>query len=132
MYLFFISFRTLQCLIRWDRKGTPPAIKIDVKVRQGRKACTLITGLETWKIDPIALADELRVKCASSTSGMYMSSFFKLCFTMLTVAAVDVIVSDLPGKNAGKEVLVQGKQTKIVLEVLEGKGVMKKWIRSTD
>ncbi|KZS88795.1 hypothetical protein SISNIDRAFT_387553, partial [Sistotremastrum niveocremeum HHB9708] len=89
------------------KKGSPPVIKIDVKMRQGRKACTLTTGLEAWKIDPAALADELRIKCASSTS-----------------------VSDLPGKNAGKEVLVQGKQVKIVLELLEAKGISKRWIQS--
>ncbi|KZT39203.1 hypothetical protein SISSUDRAFT_1070619 [Sistotremastrum suecicum HHB10207 ss-3] len=91
------------------KKGTPPSIKIEIKMRQGRKACTLITGLESWKIDPASLADELRVRCASSTS-----------------------VSDLPGKNAGKEVLVQGKQTKLVVEMIETKGISKKWIKIVD
>ena len=79
------------------------------KVRQGRKACTLITGFEPYFLIADALAEELRQKCASSTS-----------------------VNPLPGKNAGLEVMVQGKQIKIVMDVLIAKGVPKKWIISED
>ena len=42
-----------------------------VKVRQGRKACTLVTGFEPYHLDAEDLAEELRKICASSTSGVY-------------------------------------------------------------
>ena len=42
-----------------------------VKVRQGRKACTLVTGFEPYHLNAEDLAEELRKICASSTSGAY-------------------------------------------------------------
>lgn len=41
-------------------------------------------------------------------------------------------VTPLPGKGAGKEVLVQGKQIKTVVDFLLGRGVGKKWIETAD
>lgn len=43
-------------------------------------------------------------------------------------------VSPIPGKpaNSGLEVLVQGKQSKAVVEYLTGQGVPKKWIEVLD
>jgi len=40
----------------------------------------------------------------------------------------------MPGKsaNSGLEVLVQGKQSKSVVEYLTGKGIPKKWIEVID
>ncbi len=46
------------------------------KVRQGRKACTLITGFEPFLvIDAQEMADELRKTCAGATSGMLLIHF---------------------------------------------------------
>ena len=44
-------------------------VSIVVKSRQGRKACTFITGYEPFSMEADELADELRKACASSTSG---------------------------------------------------------------
>lgn len=41
------------------------------KVRQGRKACTLVSGFEPYNLSAEYLAEELRKICASSTSGVY-------------------------------------------------------------
>lgn len=40
-------------------------------MRQGRKACTLVTGFEPYHLNAEDLAEELRKICASSTSGVY-------------------------------------------------------------
>lgn len=79
------------------------------KIRQGRKACTLITGFEPYFLAADDLAEELRQKCASSTS-----------------------VNPLPGKSAGLEVMVQGKQIKTVADLLMARGVPKKWVVAED
>ncbi|KAI5985001.1 heterokaryon incompatibility protein-domain-containing protein [Pisolithus marmoratus] len=55
------------------------------------------------------MAEELRRICAGSTG-----------------------VSPLPGKPTRSEVLVQGKQTKAVVDFLLSKGVPKKWIETAD
>lgn len=57
------------------RKGQLKPIQVVVKVRQGRKACTLITGFEPFLLDPHDLADGLRRVSASSTSGAYNVPF---------------------------------------------------------
>ncbi|KIJ34908.1 hypothetical protein M422DRAFT_34849 [Sphaerobolus stellatus SS14] len=92
------------------RKGQLKPISVVVKVRQGRKASTLVTGFETFLISPEFLSDELKRICATSTS-----------------------ISPIPGKgNAGMEVLVQGKQIKAVTDFLISQGVPKKWIESSE
>lgn len=53
------------------RKGAVKPISVTVKIRQGRKACTLITGFEGYGLDADDLAEELRKVCASSTAGAY-------------------------------------------------------------
>ncbi|KAI6020570.1 hypothetical protein EDC04DRAFT_2736598 [Pisolithus marmoratus] len=55
------------------------------------------------------MAEELRRICAGSTG-----------------------VSPLPGKPTRSEVLVQGKQTKVVVDFLLSQGVPKKWIETAD
>ncbi|TDL26969.1 hypothetical protein BD410DRAFT_783083 [Rickenella mellea] len=87
------------------RKGEMKPIDVVVKMRQGRKACTLITNFEAFFLSADDLADELRKLCASATS-----------------------VTPLQGKGAGLEVMVQGKQIKAVTELLVEKGVPKRWI----
>jgi len=41
-------------------------------------------------------------------------------------------VTPLPGKNAGLEVHIQGKQIKTVVELLLNQGIPKKWIETSD
>ncbi|KAJ8502998.1 hypothetical protein ONZ45_g11242 [Pleurotus djamor] len=91
------------------KKGSIKPISVTVKVRQGRKASTLVTGFEPFLLVAEDLADELRKVCASSTA-----------------------VSPIPGKSSGQEVLVQGKQIPAVTELLLGRGIPKKWIEATD
>ncbi|KAI6001744.1 hypothetical protein EDC04DRAFT_2790093 [Pisolithus marmoratus] len=55
------------------------------------------------------MAEELRHICAGSTG-----------------------VLPLPGKPMRSEVLVQGKQTKAVVDFLLSRGVPKKWIETAD
>ncbi|KAI9453599.1 hypothetical protein F5148DRAFT_1277436 [Russula earlei] len=85
------------------RKGAPRPITVAVKSRQGKKICTFITGFEPYHLSADALTGALRVRCASSTS-----------------------ISPVPG--GGKEVMVQGKQTSVVLELLGSMGVPKEWV----
>jgi len=88
------------------KKGTLTPIQIATKQKQGRKVVTCVTHFENFFIEAPTLAEELKVKCAGSTS-----------------------VSDLPGKqNALQEVMVQGNHVSIVADVLMSKGVPKKCI----
>ncbi|KAJ3900950.1 eukaryotic translation initiation factor SUI1 family protein [Lentinula edodes] len=91
------------------KKGKLSPIQIVMKTRQGRKLSTLITGFEPFNIVPEDLSEDLRKLCAGATS-----------------------ISPIPGKpaNSGMEVLVQGKQSKAVVDYLLGKGVPKKWIEA--
>ncbi|KAK1216736.1 hypothetical protein PQX77_020623 [Marasmius sp. AFHP31] len=92
------------------KKGQLKPIDVTTKIRQGRKACTLVTGFEPFHIDPEEMAEDLRKICAGATS-----------------------VSPVPGKP-GMEVLVQGKQAKAVVEYLmgPGRGVPKRWVEVRD
>ncbi|PPQ94260.1 hypothetical protein CVT25_004917 [Psilocybe cyanescens] len=93
------------------KKGSLSPVQVVMKVRQGRKASTLITGFEPFFVDAEDMAEDLRKVCAGATS-----------------------VSSVPGKPAGSglEVLVQGKQSTAVVEYFTAKGIPKKWIEVTD
>ncbi|KAI6001735.1 hypothetical protein EDC04DRAFT_2583890, partial [Pisolithus marmoratus] len=91
------------------RKGQLKPISVVVKTRQGRRASTLISGFEPFLLEAEEMAEELRRICAGSTG-----------------------VSPLPGKPTRSEALVQGKQTKAVVDFLLSKGVPKKWIETAD
>ena len=112
------------------RKGPFHPVSVVVKIRQGRKASTLITNFEPFGLGADFLAEELRKICASATS-----------------------VSPVQGKSSRMEVLVQGKQIPAVVELLMSKvcvslvssrskarfkvtclfkGVPKKWIEGVD
>jgi translation initiation factor 2D len=41
-------------------------------------------------------------------------------------------VNALAGKSAGHEVMIQGKQMKVIVDFLIAKGVPKRWIETTD
>ena len=113
----------LSCAIR---KGELRPIAVVVKLRQGRKACTLITNFESFLIDANVLADELQKLCASSTTGTLFDLDIFHCALNLDP------VAPLPGKNAGLEVMVQGSQIALVTKHLMSKGVPKEWIESAD
>ncbi|KIN93949.1 hypothetical protein M404DRAFT_1008652 [Pisolithus tinctorius Marx 270] len=91
------------------RKGQLKPISVVAKTRQGRRANTLISGFESFLLEAEEMAEELRRICAGATG-----------------------VSPLPGKPVRSEVLVQGKQTKAVVEFLLSRGVPKKWIETAD
>ena len=46
-------------------------IAVSVKIRQGRKTCTLLSGFEAFGLRSDVLADELRKACAGATSGAF-------------------------------------------------------------
>jgi len=57
----------------YNRKGVLSPIQVAMKVRQGRKASTLITGFEPFLvIDAEEMAEELRKVCAGATSGTFV------------------------------------------------------------
>ncbi|EIW56725.1 eukaryotic translation initiation factor SUI1 family protein [Trametes versicolor FP-101664 SS1] len=91
------------------KKGEMKPVSVVVKIRQGRKACTLITGFEPFGLEAEEIADELRRICASSTT-----------------------VTPVHGKPNVLEVMVQGKQIKNVSEFLMARGIPKGWITSSD
>ncbi|KAF5391975.1 hypothetical protein D9757_003244 [Collybiopsis confluens] len=97
--------------VAFRKKGSLSPILITTKIRQGRKASTLITGIEPFgnAIEglnkPEEVAEELRRVCASATGG---------------------------GSSGTTEILVQGKQSKQVVDYLIEKGVPKKWIEVRD
>ncbi|KAJ7088555.1 eukaryotic translation initiation factor SUI1 family protein [Mycena crocata] len=93
------------------KKGALKPIQIVVKIRQGRKASTLISGFEPFVIlSGDEMAEDLRKICAGATS-----------------------VSPRVGATPGLlEVLVQGKQSKVVGDYLTEKGIPKKWIEVID
>lgn len=102
-------------------------VNVTSKFRQGKRPVTLLTNFESYGLDADWLGEELRRVCAGSTSGEWC---FLLCRRRLL--RLDDIVTPLPGKAAGKEVLVQGKQIKAVVEFLVARGVPKKWIETVD
>jgi len=106
------------------RKGSLSQVSVVAKMRQGKRPVTLLTNFEPYGLDAQLLADELRPLCAGSTSGKPPLSLPKL--------SLYVLVNPLPGKNAGKEVMVQGKQISNVVSVLLGRGLAKKWIETED
>lgn len=91
------------------RKGAPKPVNITSKFRQGKRPVTLITNFEAYGLDADWLGEELRRTCAGATS-----------------------VSPLPGRGAGKEVLVQGKQIKPAIDFLLARGIPKRWIETAD
>ncbi|KAI5800368.1 RNA binding protein-like protein Ligatin/Tma64 [Peziza echinospora] len=94
------------------RSGAPPKITITLETRQGRKTITKVSGLEAYRIDPAAVAEELQRVCASSTS-------------------VTQLVGSSP-KSPVMEVMVQGPQAKIVQKLLGDRGVPSKAVVLVD
>jgi translation initiation factor 2D len=124
----------LRILTDLRRKGSLSPIQVTIKVRQGRKASTLITGFEPFLvIDAEEMAEDLRKVCAGATSGNIVcylghKSTLQLEFFFCW------LVSPMLGKpaNSSLEVLVQGKQSQAVVDYLTSKGIPKKWIEVSD
>lgn len=56
------------------RKGALKSIQVAVKIRQGRKASTLVSGFEPFLvISGEDMAEDLRKICAGATSGKFFS-----------------------------------------------------------
>ncbi|KAJ7737885.1 eukaryotic translation initiation factor SUI1 family protein [Mycena maculata] len=92
------------------KKGALKPIQVVVKIRQGRKASTLVTGFEPFLVlSGEDITEDLRKICAGATS-----------------------VSPRVGGTPGLEVLVQGKQAKAVVDYLTEKGIPRKWIDVSD
>ncbi|TYI16702.1 hypothetical protein ES332_A08G272400v1 [Gossypium tomentosum] len=91
------------------RKGVLKTVQIMTERRQGNKKVTKVSGLETFLIDPEALASELQKKFACSTT-----------------------VAELPGKK-GLEVLIQGGVIDdVARHLLEQYGIPKRYIEVLD
>lgn len=109
-------------------------ISIVVKIRQGRKACTLLTGYEPFGLQADDLAEELRKTCASSTSGASFATFSFSLGASRQYETYDFAstVSPVQGKPNMLEVMVQGKQAKAVTDLLVARGVPKMCINGSD
>ncbi|XP_021834521.1 eukaryotic translation initiation factor 2D-like [Prunus avium] len=91
------------------RKGGLKTIQIMTERRQGNKKVTKLSGLETFLVDPEALASELQKKFACSTT-----------------------VAELPGKK-GHEVVVQGGVIDdLAKHMIEQYGIPKRFIEVLD
>lgn len=73
-----------------DRKGQLKPISVVVKVRQGRKASTLVTGFEPFFLEGEEMVDELRRLCACATSGTYSATGASGCLLVVDVCAGSV------------------------------------------
>ncbi|KAG9322093.1 hypothetical protein KVV02_005577 [Mortierella alpina] len=93
-------------------KGGVKPIQITQEIRTGRKTVTKVSGLEHFMVDVDAFAHELQVLCAGSV-------------------AITPLVGASPKLNL-REVMVQGPQVKNVTEVLQERGVPKKFIEILD
>ncbi|ODQ65855.1 hypothetical protein NADFUDRAFT_51133 [Nadsonia fulvescens var. elongata DSM 6958] len=85
------------------KKGPVPKILANIETRMRGKVVTVISGLEPFKIDPVFLADELRVACAGSTT--------------VTKGVKDEDI-----------VTVQGPQEAAVRKALMKRGVREAWV----
>ncbi|KDQ16990.1 hypothetical protein BOTBODRAFT_172600 [Botryobasidium botryosum FD-172 SS1] len=91
------------------KKGKLSPISIVIKLRQGKRASTLITDFEAFLLTADFLCAELQKSCASSTSS-----------------------APVKGKPNAIEVLVQGKHAKAVTDLLISQGVPKHFITFED
>jgi len=89
------------------RKGQTPAVQISTEKRQGNKRVTRIVGVEAFLVEPEVVAAECQRKFATASS-----------------------VGELPGKGAGKEVLLQGDLTaKVADHLMAAYGIPKKYFQ---
>ncbi|KAH6661053.1 hypothetical protein BKA67DRAFT_510228 [Truncatella angustata] len=92
------------------KAGPPPKVYVALEKRTGTKVVTKVWNLEPFSIDPQLLAPELQKKCAGSASAGQLTG----------------------GKPGLLEVVVQGDQRKVLLEVLATRGIDAKWVDVVD
>ncbi|KZT25056.1 hypothetical protein NEOLEDRAFT_1093490 [Neolentinus lepideus HHB14362 ss-1] len=94
------------------KKGVLPPVTLTMKSRQNkRKTVTIVTGLEPFA-EVVGSAEDVAEEVRKSGFG--------------------ASVAPLPNKPSVFEILVQGKQTKVVVDLLTAKGLPKKWIEVVD
>lgn len=78
------DFDFLGILTDLCRKGGISPVQVVMKIRQGRKASTLITGFEPFLvIDAEEMAEDLRKACAGATSGtLYHPTHPSYCYLL--------------------------------------------------
>lgn len=95
------------------KKGSPPPVSITMESRQGRKSVTRVAHLELYLSSAEAddISDALKKKCAVSVS-----------------------LGEVKGAKPGTsiEIMVQGKKSEEVTEVLNDWGIRKAWIKLED
>lgn len=95
------------------KKGSPSPVSIIMESRQGRKSVTRVAHLEPYltSAEVDEMADALKKKCAVSVS-----------------------LGEVKGAKPGTsiEILVQGKKSEEVTEVLNDWGIRKAWLKLED
>lgn len=94
------------------KAGTPPKIQLLLEKRQGKKTVTRVSGVEPFRVDPKAMAEELQKTCAGS-------------------ASVGQLMGSSP-KNPVMEITIQGPQKKAVELYLEKRGVSARFVNIVD
>ncbi|CAO3615572.1 unnamed protein product [Cunninghamella echinulata] len=94
------------------KKGNPKSINVIQEIRQGRKTVTKMTGMEAFGLEIDDLCKELTKLCASS-------------------ATSNQIHGTSP-KAPLYEIMVQGPQIKNISELLQKKGIPKKFVSVDD
>jgi len=90
------------------KSGAPPKVSIIMESRQGKKTVTKVSGLEPFGIDAKGAAEVLQRACAGS-------------------ASVGLLSGSSP-KTPVMEIVLQGSHKKAVVEFLEKKGVVGKFV----
>ncbi|PWN45492.1 hypothetical protein IE81DRAFT_364125 [Ceraceosorus guamensis] len=94
------------------RKGVATPVRIEIKQRQGKKVVSLVTGLESFGVDPKDLAAECKRKMGAS-------------------ASVSPLATSSP-KNPLFELLIQGNQSIALVNMLADLGVEKRLVKVED
>jgi len=94
------------------KSGAPPKVSIILESRQGKKTVTRVSGLEPFGIDAKGAAEVLQRACAGS-------------------ASVGLLNGSSP-KTPVMEIVLQGSHKKAVVELLEQKGVVGKFVVVSD
>ncbi|KAH9725955.1 eukaryotic translation initiation factor 2d [Citrus sinensis] len=120
------------------RKGALKTIQIVTERRQGNKKMTKLSGLETFLMDPEALASELQKKFACSTTvaelpaSRVWAQSRTTCFSQATEAGLIQLKMIMISKK-GQEVLIQGGViADVAKHLVEQFGIPKRYIEVLD
>lgn len=90
-------------------KGEPPKVQVITEMKIGRKVITRVLGFEKYYIKPHILSDELKVKCSGSTT-----------------------IGPCTHNPKLTEVTVQGPHGKLIVDLLNSKGIPISFIEFED